>query len=90
MDEACDVTCLENKRKCKQRFAFTVAMTSREYTLFTIFTLLKIHLVSFSFGGGGGESTRSNMVYVKMVNYKKCHTHCFHTKVYFNLFLSPA
>ena len=53
MDEACDVTCLENKRKCKQRFAFTVAMTSREYTLLTIFTLLKIHLVSFSFGGEG-------------------------------------
>lgn len=45
MDKACDVTCLQNKRKCKQRFAFTVAMTSREYTLFAIFTLPKIHLV---------------------------------------------
>ena len=42
MDKACDVTCLQNKRKCKQRFAFTVAMTSREYTLFAIFTLPKI------------------------------------------------
>ena len=45
MDKACDVTSLENKRKCKQRFAFTVAMTTREKTLFTIFTLPKIHLV---------------------------------------------
>lgn len=45
MDKACDVMSLENKRKCKQRFAFTVAMTSREYTLFTISTLPKIHLV---------------------------------------------
>ena len=37
MDKACDLTCLENKRKCKQRFAFTVAMTSCEFNGYTIF-----------------------------------------------------
>ena len=37
MDKACDLTCLENKRKCKQRFAFTVAMTSCEFNGYKIF-----------------------------------------------------
>ena len=37
MDKACDLTCLENKRKCKKRFAFTVAMTSCELNGYTIF-----------------------------------------------------
>ena len=76
MDKACDLTCLENKRKCKQRFAFTVAMTSCEFNGYTIFL------------SGGGE-----LQYGLFENgewKKKYHTHCFHTKVYFNLFLSPT